>query len=337
MSKTKSKEKLSRSETQEAARRKVQKEIAKTDKTRANELRDAVKSMQVEHDGWVDDEGREEIDVQYREAVNHLSSIFDDGDIPPNCRTMQARTMEFLIAWDAYQEVNGEPPNGLWVAYQSMVDTADRLDQVEHEVELYDIEPIAILRNPGEGRAAVSDFQIAKMWRFINRRGEFDPSLVQKEFVNPGSVTKLRGGMDGRDWVHPAIADRQKKAAAMKSKRIADRRRDDEVIDDKPKKVRQPCVETPFELYCTGVGAVQAAKMLCKPDVEVERQWLRFKAGEVPDMDADLPPVMEGEMNVDSTTADLIREYAADGEMSHEDIAAEIGCDVPVVVSVLEG
>jgi len=329
MSKTKQKVKPSRSETQELARQKVQEVIAKTDKVRADELRAAVRAMKTEHDEWVNSQDREEIDGRYRESVNQLSSVFDDGDIPPNCRTLHSRTLEFLIEWDSYQEVNGEPPNRLWAAYQIMVDAAERIDQVEDDIELYEIEPIATLRNPGDGRAAVSDFQIAKMWRFLDRRGEPSPALVQKEFINPGSVTQTRGGMDGRDWVHPAIAERQKKAAAVKLKRNMERQREDEVINDKPRKVRQPCSETPFELYCTGVGAPQAAKMLCKPESEVEAMWLRFKAGEVPDLgEIVAAPQAEHEL------AETIREFAADG-MEPEDIAAELSCKVEDVRGVL--
>lgn len=230
---------------------------------RSEQLRDAVREFNAVHDRWTEDENRPNPDASYWDAVDRLGEVFDAGDIPADCKDLYAAADEFfneVAEFDDREDVGRNyPHDGFWEARRKLEDTLTGADYAD----LPPLESIADLE-----KQKVPHGQIAKIWGFIDRRGEPMPVLVQRELDKPGSVIKAKGSIDGRDWRDPRLpeeattqpAEARKKKSAAKTKAAKG----------------DPCKETPFELWEQQVAVSQAAKMLQLPESEVEELFFEF-------------------------------------------------------------
>lgn len=240
---------------------------------RSESLRAVAEDFVRVHHEWANDQDRAEPDEAYWDAADDLFEAFAAGDIPADCRKLAdavAKLLDedarFALAMDTRGATY--PHHEFWAAREA-VEAALKASEAR---ELRPLEPIAELRRQG-----VDDRQIAKMWGFVNRRGEEMPWLVQEEIDKPGSITKTRGAMDGRDWEDPRLRDlRESEGAGERHAEGVMRRRArkaESANADEPK----PCPETPKELWEQGVSPEQSAAMLRRPLDEVKALWLQFE------------------------------------------------------------
>jgi hypothetical protein len=144
--------------------------------------------------------------------------------------------------------------------------------------------------------------QVARMYGFIDRKGNPLPRLVQMELDAPGSVIgpagKGKGLIDGRDWVDPRLAelDEQDGAAERHSEAI-------EAKGRRAKKENSPCRETPRELWEQGVSISQAARMLQQDEKEVRRQFADWTTAR--DFQKKVWGLMDKGVNVDQIAKQL--------------------------------
>lgn len=228
-------------------------------KTRSEtKLLDFVDRYLKEHDRWVDNKNRPEIDDDYAEAIEEMLSAFVGGDIPSDCRELAA-TVEILDAeYDAFcnraNQRKAYPAESFWRAFESF--RAAREGSQE--------EPLPPLPTIAQLRAEqVPDWQIAKLLGMVPTHDLLYPQkhahLVQKELDAPGSV------MDpGKGWCDPRLRERNEHARAVEEKHealLAKKHGEHKEADS------WSCPFTIEELIAQGVGDEQTAKM---HDVDVE-------------------------------------------------------------------
>ena len=240
---------------------------------RSESLRAVAEDFVRVHHEWANDQDRAEPDEAYWDAADDLFEAFAAGDIPADCRKLADAVAKLLDEDARFARAMDErgatyPHHEFWAAREA-VEAALKASESR---ELRPLEPVAELRRQG-----VDDRQIAKIWGFVNRRGEEMPWLVQEELDKPGAVTKTPGALDGRDWEDPRLRDmRQAEGAGERhAEGIRRRGRKSEAVDkaDEPK----PCPETPKELWEQGVSPEQSARMLRRTVDEVKALWVQFE------------------------------------------------------------
>lgn len=107
--------------------------------------------------------------------------------------------------------------------------------------------------------------QIAKIWGLYTEDGRPDLGRVSQELARPGSVIN-------DDYEHPNV----KKARDKMEAAYADYQAVLRDAKGSQKTEREPCKETPEELYQQGVRPEQAAKMLMRDSEEVFDLWNQF-------------------------------------------------------------
>lgn len=227
----------------------------------------ACKKLLTAHERWVQDPNRQNPDDSYWDAVENVLETFKAGDIPADCRELNEFVVRFsreVERHDQNTEVNPDnqyPHDSFWGALGEIRDhITGRID-----APLPPLETIPELRSQGVG-----DEQIARIYGFFDRHGRLMPWLVKREIDNPDSVLKAEGAIDGRTWIDPRIAER------TTSLSIAD---DDELEKHAAAaEDSKPCPETPAELWEQNVPASQAARMLRKPQAEVEALFAKLTA-----------------------------------------------------------
>lgn len=168
--------------------------------TRSEELNLAVREQIRVHKEWQDDTVNrgDSPDTAYWDGVTALFATFAAGDIPTDCRELEDMVGRFhaeVEIFDGRDNVNNpEPHVGLWAAWEGVA----RLFDLQQRPPIRALESIATLKEQ-----KLSDIQIAVAYNFYDHRGYPVAALVEKEFAVPGSVTRTRGAVDGRDWEHP--------------------------------------------------------------------------------------------------------------------------------------
>lgn len=279
------------------------------------------------HDEWVEDKNRPAPDEIYWDGVQTLLDSFASGDIPEESRALAEAVEEFRDVVEDYDQRedpqrNLYPPDDFWKARERV---AGCLLQEARQASLPPLETIPSLAVlPG-----ITHLQIAKIYGFKDRHGQYLPHLVQRELDTPGSVLKQPGTVDGQDWQDPriqtakgqAVAERHATAISEKRKRAA--------------KNSQPCKETPRELWELTLGQTplsiqQAARMLCRSEAEVAQLFAAFDD----ERQQAIVSGVQGE-HVDALTA-AIREKAAAG-MTLGAIAKELKTEPRKVAEALKG
>lgn len=269
----------------------------KPDENRAEQLKRVAAEFCRVHDEWVADENRVVPDEIYFDAADALIESFGSGSIPGDCRTLADAVQEFAEAMEAYDERDNPseayPADSFWSAREKVANALAAFTASQRELPpLESIPSLASL-------SGITHLQIAKIYGFKDRNGQWMPHLVQRELDKPGSVLKTPGAVDGRDWRDPRVpADDGNAAAELHSKAIAAKRQ-------RSAKSAKPCPETPRELWEQKVSIKQAARMLCRPEDEVAQLF--------GDFDAEREKALESGELVDATTQ-AIRELKAKGK-----------------------
>lgn len=230
---------------------------------RSTELIEAVDQFNRDHHAWVNDVNREHPDAAYWDALTAMLNVWEDGEIPADCRHLQPHIDEINIQleiFDAESTTSGsiQPNADFWEARQQL-----EAARVRQQSPKRHRESVAELHRQG-----VPHEQIANMW------GLSSIAQVAQELQRPGSVI-------GADYVHPedrrrpTTTENLPTAAADPSTPHAGPRR--RVAN------KESCKETALELWALGQGAnatpvshEQAADMLGCTVAEVEAQFRQF-------------------------------------------------------------
>lgn len=234
---------------------------------RSEQLQQSVNAFLKYHNDWVEDENRPNPDSEYWDLTEEMIDLFAEGSIPSDCRDLSDAIDKFedeMEIFDQRLDVNEHyPQNSFWAAVESLQAIVAR----GARPNLPPLETLEVLR-----KQQVSDMQIAMIYGFKDRKGNFMPWLVQQELDKPGSVLKASGAIDGRDWKDPRIsAEGPEEAEVSESPKLARK-------SQRAKEESQPCPESPRELFEQAVTAQQAAKMLRQPLDVVESMWRDFEA-----------------------------------------------------------
>lgn len=220
------------------------------------------------HDDWSNEDNNRPPapDEAYWDAVEAMLDAVEAGDIPAESRELVDAINAFANEADRFEASDDNvPDDGFWravAAIRKQVAGPGRR-------ELPPLETVAELSK----LPYIQDIQIAKMLGIKDRNGNLWPRGVQLERETPGCVMKTPGGMDGRDWIDPRLADLDYEEAA------ADRA--EEAIEKRTRRERKadkPCPETPRQLWEQGVGIPQAARMLKQPEADVAKQFADWTA-----------------------------------------------------------
>ena len=225
------------------------------------------------HDAWVDSQNRPNPDDLYFDAMEELFESFEAGDIPGDCRPLAAAVEAFKAAADEFEEREDEqqlyPGEAFWRGVELIKNAIDGPARRELP-PLETIKELAAL-------PYMQHAQIAKMYGFIDRKGNLLVRLVQMELDSPGSVIgpagKGKGLIDGHDWTDPRLAEIDAQDGAAE--------RNLQAIEEKGRNSRRDsaaCKETDRELWEQQVGPAQAAKMLKRDEQSVRKQFADWTA-----------------------------------------------------------
>jgi hypothetical protein len=234
---------------------------------RTERLHAAVKEFAAVHDKWSDAQTRPNPDESYADAIEGMFQVFDQGEIPADCRQLAAKVATLQMRWEEYvdQREAGErvyPANEFWEAREKLIQAFS--NPVQRPV-FKPLESIALLRHQ-----QVPDRLIAKIYGLIGENGEPQSHLVQQEIDQPGSVIGPDTG-----WVDSRV--REWEAQQRESDKYADG-----LVEkhQAAKAAAEPvkCPESITDLFEQKVGVKQAAKMLKMFEADVEKEFARLKA-----------------------------------------------------------
>lgn len=236
---------------------------------RSEQLTKVARNFIETHDQWAEDDNRQNPDDVYWDAVETLVEAFENGDIPADLRMLHDAVARLTKEADVFEATNpapgAHPQDSFWDA---VVGIRRVLDGPQRR-ELKPLESIKELA----AMPYMQHAQIARMYGFKDRKGNLLVHLVQRELDAPGSVISTPGGMDGRDWVDPRLAELDEGESA------ADRAC--QAIEEKSKRAKKdagPCKETAEELWQQGVSPAQAAKMLKADEAATAKQFSQWTA-----------------------------------------------------------
>lgn len=233
------------------------------------------------HEIWVSDPNRPNPDDRYWDAVQDVIDQFDEGDIPGNCRALAELVEELAIQTMEFDERPNQgnlyPRDSFWACIEKLKQLRTvQVHPVRRKME--SIKSLAALPN-------MQHEQVARMWNFIDARGNVMTWLVQKELDEPGSVLNNARAIIGPHWKHPDHAEGMEEPESAPVDERLDAKRKQSQQEDKP------CPETPLELFRQGVSVEQAAAMLKKPLAEVEALWAEFdSAAGIAELEGGLEP-----------------------------------------------
>ncbi len=225
------------------------------------------------HREWVNAPNKPTPDQKYWDTVDSVVEAFDEGDdndIPGDCRELAKAAESLRVERDEFDNRtdvgNLYPADPFWLAVEAFETAMLAFDRKSQPLPaLESIASLKQLRN-------ITDTQIAKIWGLKDRFGNLSVQMVQQELDKPGSITQTPGAMDGRDWIDPRLA-RKNKGQASKSRQV-------EALAEKSKAARKPVKpipESPKDLWEQKVSVAQAAKMLGKSAEEVENLFKLFE------------------------------------------------------------
>jgi len=199
------------------------------------------------HAEWVQSDAIA-ITEELQQSIEEVGQVFDTGDIPGDCRELQAQVAQMGSEWEKFRErrdLSGDltllPGDNFWHALEVALEIRQKCD----ETEPVPIESLATLEKQG-----VPPRQICLIYGWILPDGRPDYKKLREEQENPGTHIN-------EDFISPAEAERRKA-----------QRETDEAIA-RIKAARAEKIETaqsiapePIEeLIMTGVSAKQIATM----------------------------------------------------------------------------
>lgn len=285
---------------------------------RSDELKQAASDFLEVHNAWVADKNKPTPDEVYWDAVDSLVEVFDD-DVPGTCRALAASVDGIKTERDVFDHREDMsalyPEDKFWEAVEILQTEFQAFDR--KAAPLPALESIASLKQLPH----ITDSQIAKIWGFKDRFGNYATQFVQQELDKPGSITQTPGAMDGQDWVDPREARRGKGKVnvAKQAEALAEKGK-------AARKSKKPVNESPKDLWEQSLTPKQAAKVLGMDEEEVSTLF----AGFVAERDA----ALESGYVVSSQTQ-AIRELAAQGKGATA-IAKELKLDKKVVAEALQ-
>lgn len=228
---------------------------------RAAELIESVDQFTRDHHAWVNDVNREHPDAAYWDALTDMLDVWEAGEIPAECRSLQPHVDELAVQldiFDAESSTSGsiQPNADFWEARQQLEQARIRRDEPKkHRESVSEL-----------SRQGVTHEQIASMWGLTFGQ-------VEQEIQRPGSVV-------GPDYIHPE--DRQQRAKT-ENLPTAGAKTSTPHAGPRRRVASKMCTESARELWALGQGAGatpisydQAADMLGCTIAEVEAQFRLF-------------------------------------------------------------
>lgn len=159
-------------------------------------------------DAWLES-GTPRISNDFVEAMDELTGVFDDGDIPAECRVLFNEYPKVREEWRQFGEYASERNPSPRQAFFSALATMEQY-LIEHDDE-WEAPPLESLKDLSEQK--VSYRQMCYIYSHkgkgpFMRKGVPQPHLVKREMDKPGTV--LCGewlGPDGK-FQHPATRER---------------------------------------------------------------------------------------------------------------------------------
>jgi hypothetical protein len=215
------------------------------------------------HDDWANDQKRPIVDAKYFEDLRDMLGIFDAIEDPPTeceklCEAVDELHQEY-ISYDDRENAAEQPSKYFWEAREKVQEALNRFR--DEEPAFPALESIKELHNQGTPHE-----QIARIYRLFDEFGRPKTHLIQRELDQPGSV------INPETFIDPRIVDwRKERGLALDKKELSQ----DSVIplDSIP---AAPAAETPFQLWEQKVGIEQAARMLKRPQPEVEQLFAKY-------------------------------------------------------------
>lgn len=162
-------------------------------------------------DAWMES-GAPRISNDFVEAMDELTAVFDDGDIPADCRVLFNEYPQLREEWrrfgDYASDRNPAPVQGFWNILTAMENYL--LDHADD----FEAPPMETLKELMEQKVPYR--QIAIMYSHrgkgpFMRKGVPMPHLVKRELDKPGSVItadmREGGSLEGA-YIHPAVTER---------------------------------------------------------------------------------------------------------------------------------
>lgn len=203
--------------------------------------------------------------LTYWGELQEMVRVFEEGDLPAESRVLATHVFrlakEFAIH-DGQDAV--EPHQEFWRARQDLEQYHSQMNEPGTPRHRESMQQLRDQKVPDE--------QIARMWGLKNPDGTGKSYLVQREIDNPGSVI-------GPDYVHPDDVEATRNAKLAMSSWLEEKQKLDDIVGErKEQETRTPCKETSHDLWSLPHMSVkQAAKMLCREEGDVAREWEGFK------------------------------------------------------------
>lgn len=227
----------------------------------------ACDSLLNSYEEWAERESTIEPETVLADLLDHLTTVYQIGDIPGACRTVMEGMGRVVEEWRAFKsdgrQVRGAPVSSFHAAMRSLAETRAEVNQPKRK----SCESVAQLQKEG-----LSHRQIAVafgrhvpgvggvQWSgpFWNPDGSLALARVEAEAENPGSV--LTWDEQG-NWVPPwEDEDRAKSAAAEATRLSRVRQRASEREASEGRRGHEPTAEEIINYMSTGGFAHQVPK-----------------------------------------------------------------------------
>lgn len=235
--------------------------MAKVAETRRSAiLKQVADGFLAEHDAWASPNNRrpDHLDESYLDSCELVLRTFRSGAIPADCRALAKAVDALAQQFDEYNILcatdDYPPPSDAFCgAVQALRDCRSKMEFVG----LKPLESIAQLE-----KEQVPHSQIARIYGFLDARGEPQPWKVEEELAKPGKHTG-----PGTGWVDPRVLETQAEMRAGDESDIDSGDPDDDDADDfgdddgDGDPLGEHCPESIEELIRQGVGVRQIAQM----------------------------------------------------------------------------
>lgn len=214
---------------------------------RRRELLEAVDRLTEAHQGWISSDAAYITDI-FEATVDDVLNVFEIGLVPHDCRELARLAAALAAEWDRWQaQVAGTgmvgvlPQNAFWAALEAVEDAS-------REARPQSVRPLESVAELD--RQKVPHWQIARIYGWLDARGNPDTRKVEAELAKPGTHVAA-------DFVPPHQRRREEEAARKESalRRLRESgRRKVEIL-------KEPCPEPLEELVAQGVSLEQIARM----------------------------------------------------------------------------
>lgn len=203
--------------------------------------------LQGVHEEWMNSDATV-VTEPFRSAIEETVEVFGNGDLPNDCRELNARVEEMGKQWSVYQErieASGNteelPGNGFWRALEA-VEKGREAARPHRRVQLESLSELKEQKVP--------DTQICKIYGWVDSENRPELWKLREEREKPG--THL-----GPDFVPPL----ERKRLEADAQREAYLKKMVERSKAKVERISAPAPESWEELFAQGLSARQLAKL----------------------------------------------------------------------------